>query len=73
VTIEDALRKHEERLRRLPNVTSVGVGEDQGEQVILVFVDKKVPESELRPEEVVPTELDGYRTAVRTRISVYTA
>ncbi|MEV0558875.1 MULTISPECIES: hypothetical protein [Streptomyces] len=45
----------------LANVTGVGSGrdEDSGEDVIVVFVIRKVPRDRLRPEDVVPDELEG--------------
>jgi len=45
----------------LANVTGVGSGrdEDSGEDVIVVFVTRKVPRDRLRPEDVVPDELEG--------------
>ncbi|MEV0227547.1 hypothetical protein [Streptomyces sp. NPDC050704] len=45
----------------LANVTGVGTGrdEDSGEDVIVVFVTHKVPHDRLRPEDVVPDELEG--------------
>ena len=52
---------HEDRLMTLANVTGVGVGEDEnsGEDVIVVFVTHKVPPDRLRPEDVIPDELEG--------------
>jgi hypothetical protein len=45
----------------LPHVTGVGTGKDEhtGEDVIIVFVTRKVPRDRLRDEDVVPDELDG--------------
>jgi hypothetical protein len=37
MTIERALEKHRERLLRLSNVVGTGIGEQDGEQVILIF------------------------------------
>jgi hypothetical protein len=52
---------HEAWLMRLANVTGVGTGKDDhtGEDVIIVFVTRKVPRNRLREEDVVPDELDG--------------
>jgi len=36
MTIERALEKHRERLLRLSNVVGTGIGEQDGEQVILI-------------------------------------
>ena len=64
--------KHEEQLMGLPNVTGVGIGEKAGKPVIKVFVTHKVPESDLRPREIVPKSIDGYETDVE-EIGVVTA
>jgi hypothetical protein len=70
--IESVKQKHEERLMRLPNVTGVGIGEKAGKKVIKVFVTQKVPESDLRAEEIVPKTLEGCGTDVE-EIGVITA
>jgi len=58
-------------LRSKPNVLSWRYdltkkvrGEDTGEPCITVFVAKKVKASELRPDELIPPELDGVKTDV---------
>ncbi|GGX74938.1 hypothetical protein [Streptomyces fructofermentans] len=50
----------------LPHVTGVGTGrdEDSGEDVIVVFVTHKVPLDRLRPEDVVPSEVEGLSVRV---------
>jgi hypothetical protein len=61
----DAVRhRHEHELMELPNVTGVGIGERGGKEVLKVFVTRKVPASELRPNEVVPAELEGWEVDV---------
>jgi hypothetical protein len=72
MSIEAMKIKHEEQLMRLPNVTGVGIGEKGGKAVIKVFVTHKVPESALRPQEIVPKSLEGYETDVE-EIGVVTA
>lgn len=57
--IEAVLRKHEDALLAYPNVAGVGIGERAGHPVIKVMVVKKVPESALQPEQILPKELDG--------------
>jgi hypothetical protein len=64
MNIEAVKEKHEERLMRLHNVTGVGIGEKAGKVVIKVFVTHKVPESALRPQEIVPKTIEGYETDV---------
>lgn len=61
----DAVRtKYEERLMKLPNVTGVGIGQRAGKDVIKVFVTRKMSESALRPDEIVPRSLEGVETDV---------
>lgn len=64
MSIESVKQKYETSLMRLPNVTGVGIGEKEGKVVIKVFVAHKVPESDLKPQEIVPKELEGYGTSV---------
>src|SRR5258708_5444790 len=58
------------RLRAIPGVHSVGIGpkitdgRHTGELAIIVFVEKKKPPSELTPEEVIPSEIEGVKTDV---------
>jgi hypothetical protein len=62
--IQEAKDRHEAELLALPNVTGIGIGERGGRPVIKVFVTQKVPESALRPNELVPEQLDGYEVDV---------
>jgi hypothetical protein len=64
MSIDAVKMKHEEQLMRLPNVMGVGIGEKVGKTVIKVFVTHKVPESILRPHEIIPKLLEGYETDV---------
>ncbi len=56
---------HEEALMRLPNVVGVGVGlRSKGgvytsEVGLVVMVRRKVPRAALKPEEVIPSEIEG--------------
>lgn len=65
-----ALDRHEEKLLDLPNVTGVGAslkekkGKPNGELALTVFVEKKVPASELEDGAKVPGEVDGIETDV---------
>ena len=59
MSINELKAKYEDQLMRLPNVNGVGIGEKAGRLVIQVFVTHKVPESALRPEEIVPRTLEG--------------
>jgi hypothetical protein len=58
--IEAVRRKYEGQLMQLPNVNGVGLGEKDGKEVIVVFVTRKLPESELQPNEVIPKRIQGY-------------
>jgi len=62
--ITDVIKKHEHSLLSLPNVNGVAVGEKAGIAVIKVFVTHKVPESLLRPQDIIPESLDGFETDV---------
>lgn len=57
---------------RLPNVTGVGLGEKAGRSAIIVLVTRKVPESSLRPEDIVPKALGGYETDVEETGAIVT-
>ena len=60
-----AKKAHVAFLLGLPNVVGVGVGlrirrgEPTGEVALVVLVNKKVPDAELAPHELIPKELDG--------------
>ncbi len=70
--IDEAKRKHETQLMRLPNVQAVGIGRRDDQEVIKVFVTHKVPEAALQPGEIVPRRLEGYETDVE-EIGIVTA
>lgn len=72
MNIESVKKQHENRLMQLPNVSGVGIGQRDGNEVIKVFVTHKVPESTLREEEMIPRELDGHGVDVE-EIGVITA
>lgn len=72
MSIEAVKMKYEEQLMRLSNVTGVGIGEKAGKAVIKVFVTHKVPESALRPKDIIPKALDGQETDVE-EIGIVTA
>jgi hypothetical protein len=70
MSIETVLKKYEEQLMQIPNVTGVGIGEKSGKEVIIVFVRKKIGEAALRPNEIIPKELEGYLTDIQVEIKV---
>ncbi len=57
--IQAVLEKYEAELMNLAHVQAVGIGEMAGKPVIKVFVDTKVPEASLPPEQVIPADLEG--------------
>lgn len=64
MSIKAVKEQYEEQLMRLPNVTGVGIGQKGGKEVIRVYVTHKVPESSLRPEEIIPKSVEGYEVDV---------
>lgn len=70
--IGSAMKKHEEQVMQLPNVTGIGIGKKAGKDIIKVFVTQKLPESALQPDEIIPKTLEGYQTDVE-EIGVVTA
>jgi hypothetical protein len=62
--LETAKRKHEEQLMKLPNVMGVSIGEKGAKKVIKVYVTRKLPESSLRSEEIIPETLEGFEVDV---------
>jgi hypothetical protein len=68
--IREIKRAAQGRLLAIPGVHAVGIGSKiiagkrTDEPAIMVFVEKKRPLSELRPEEVIPEEIDGIKTDV---------
>ncbi len=63
-TIEDTMREFEDSLFDLPNVEGVAIGEADSRPVIIVLVSRKVPETELTPEQRVPATLGDYEVVV---------
>ncbi len=70
MNIESALRQHESALRRLPNVTGLGIGERGGKEVIVVFVAEKLPAGGLPPQAIIPRTIEGYETDVRVELRI---
>ena len=61
-----AIQQHEDELRQLPNVNGIATGKDEsGKDVIVVFVEQKLPEDSLQPQEIVPKAIEGFRVDVR--------
>lgn len=58
MTIEEALRKHEDRLMALPNVQGVGIGRRDGRDTIKVLVSARVA------GQGIPASLEGYEVEV---------
>jgi hypothetical protein len=66
------MKKHEEQVMQLPNVTGIGIGKKAGKDVIKVFVTQKMMETALQPDEIIPKTLEGYQTDVE-EIGIVTA
>jgi hypothetical protein len=64
-SIEDIRRSREKELLDKPNVVGVGIGKKGDKDVITVLVTHKVPQSELRPQDLVPKTVDGFETVVQ--------
>jgi hypothetical protein len=68
--IRDVKARFRQRLLAIPGVHCVAIGPKlvsgrlTAEPVIVVFVTKKKPLAEIRPEEVVPAEIEGIKTDV---------
>jgi hypothetical protein len=62
--IEETRRRYEADLLALPNVTGVGIGEQDGKPVIKVLVTEKVSQSTLEPGERLPESIEGWRVVV---------
>ena len=61
-------RSHSEELLAKPNVVAVGVGFQEGsttELALVVMVKRKVPNSALTGDEIVPREIEGLAVEVR--------
>jgi hypothetical protein len=69
--IKQTLDKHIDTVMTYPNVTAVGIGYKMkanittSEPAIVVWVTKKLPESQLPPKSIIPGEVEGIPTDVR--------
>lgn len=73
--IKRILDEHADALTKLPNVIGVGIGQadnDPQSPVVAVYVRVKVPETQLKPSEIVPRTLSsivsGERVEAPTRV-----
>ncbi len=68
--IERLKERYENRLLRLPNVVGVGIGVKVVNGIparrmcLKVYVQKKIPKTQLRKKEVIPGALEGVKTDV---------
>jgi hypothetical protein len=71
MAIESVKQKWEKRLLKLANVTGVGIGKKYvkgkptNETCIVVFVTRKLTKEALKPQDIVPAEIEGVKTDVR--------
>ncbi len=54
--IEDVQSRHEQQLMNIPGVTAVGIGEQNGQPVIVVMVQQRTAELNKR----LPSQLEGF-------------
>ena len=70
MTIEETQKLYEPMLRTLPNFIGIALGQKLqggkrvGRIAIVVFVQVKVPESALSPDDIIPKMIDMYETDV---------
>ena len=69
--ILEVKEKHEDELLELENCVSVGVGKKEvggmetNEDAIIVGVEEKVSEEELDDDQIVPPEIESFKTDVQ--------
>ncbi len=69
--IQAVKSEHEAALLAKANVVGVGIGFRQQQNirtddiVLVVMVEKKVPRSQLAPEDIVPSQIDGVAVDVQ--------
>lgn len=61
--IEDVQSRHEQQLMSIPGVTAVGIGEQNGQPVIVVMVKQRTAELNKK----LPSQLEGF--AVKIEVS----
>ncbi|HEX4945047.1 MAG TPA: hypothetical protein VFZ34_00095 [Blastocatellia bacterium] len=64
MSIKEVKEKHEAALLQLSNVVGVGIGEKDGQPVLVVLATRKLSRSELSPQDIIPARLDGYEVDV---------
>jgi hypothetical protein len=70
MSIESVLRAHEQELLAHPHVRSVGIGHDEGKEVILVFVSPEGLEADADGSSAIPQRLDGFDLVVRPALQI---
>jgi hypothetical protein len=70
MSIETVLRAHESELLALPGVTSVGIGDEQGKEVILLFVSRQRVDAAAAGQGGIPATLEGYEVVVRPELLI---
>ncbi len=61
----DVRSRHESELMRYPHVVGVSEGirvkqgKPTGEHCLVVLVDRKIPADQLKPDEILPSEVEG--------------
>ena len=70
MTIKSVLRRNQKKLLRLPNVASVGIGQKNGKDVILIFVQRGGAQVTARGTDEIPHTVDGYEVDIHEEIKV---
>jgi hypothetical protein len=63
-TLREIQHRHEASLLALPNVVGVSAEVTGKGGVLIVLVRRKLPRSQLAPEEVIPQQIEGIPTEV---------
>lgn len=70
MNIEEIFRKHEQYLKSLPDVTSVGIGEADGKEVLIVFIRRGDSGTLSHASAGIPKTLDDIPVIVREEVRV---
>jgi hypothetical protein len=70
MSIESVLRAHEQELLALPYVRSVGIGDVEGKEVILVFVSPEGFEADPGGTSTIPRRLGEFDVVVRPELQI---
>jgi hypothetical protein len=63
--IDEALAEHEEELLAAPGVVGVGIGQERGEDALVLLVERLVPGRDTLTALGLPSRLEGYLLVLR--------